>query len=245
MSGRRILLDAGNTRLKWAVVEDGHWHATGRSDYSDWSALTAQLKADPRCFVASVASLEHERQLAALLEAAGLTPAWLRAEARFGDVKNTYSNPHQLGADRWMGLIAARQRIADEAVLVVSVGTAMTVDALSADGTFLGGVIVPGVHLMQQALRQGTARIDEVGGAWQAFPNTTAAAVQSGIVAALCGAIAQQHARLAEVAGMTPRCLLTGGDAEKVLSHLRIPAEHVPALVLEGIDCVARGTAAS
>jgi type III pantothenate kinase len=159
-------------------------------------------------------------------------------------VKNTYSNPHQLGADRWMGLIAARQRT-DEAVLVVSVGTAMTVDALSVDGTFLGGVIVPGVHLMQQALRQGTARIDEAVGAWQAFPNATAAAVQSGIVAALCGAIAQQHARLAEVAGMVPRCLLTGGDAEKVLSHLRISAEHVPELVLEGIDCVARGTAAS
>ncbi|WP_018508459.1 type III pantothenate kinase [Thiobacillus thioparus] len=244
MSGRRILLDAGNTRLKWAVVEDGHWHATGRSDYSDWSALTAQLKADTHCFVASVASLEHERQLAALLEVAGLTPAWLRAETRFGDVKNTYSNPHQLGADRWMGLIAARQRT-DEAVLVVSVGTAMTVDALSVDGTFLGGVIVPGVHLMQQALRQGTSRIDEVVGAWQAFPNATAPAVQSGIVAALCGAIAQQHARLAEVAGMVPRCLLTGGDAEKVLSHLRISAEHVPELVLEGIDCVARGTAAS
>lgn len=243
MNERRLLLDAGNSRLKWAVVEDGHWHATGRSDYSDWSALTAQLKADTRCFIASVASLEHERQLAALLEAAGLTPTWLRAETRFGDVKNTYSNPQQLGADRWMGLVAARQRT-DEAVLVVSVGTAMTVDALSADGTFLGGVIVPGVHLMQQALRQGTARIDAVEGAWQAFPNATAAAVQSGIVAALCGAIAQQHARLAEVAGMAPRCLLTGGDAEKVLSHLRIPAEHVPALVLEGIDCVARGTAA-
>ena len=243
MSGRHLLLDAGNSRLKWAVVEDGHWHATGQSDYSDWSALKAQLKADTHCFVASVASPEHERQLAVLLEAAGLTPAWLRAETRFGDVKNTYSNPHQLGADRWMGLIAARQRT-DEAVLVVSVGTAMTVDALSGDGTFLGGVIVPGVHLMQQALRQGTARVDEVVGAWQAFPTATADAVQSGIVAALCGAIAQQHARLTEVAGMAPRCLLTGGDAEKVLSHLRIPAEHVPTLVLEGIDCVARGTAA-
>lgn len=71
MSGRRLLLDAGNSRLKWAVVEDGHWHATGQSDYSDWSALTAQLKAGTRCFVASVANPEHERQLAVLLEAAG------------------------------------------------------------------------------------------------------------------------------------------------------------------------------
>src|SRR3569833_2847026 len=100
MSGRHLLLDAGNSRLKWAVVEDGHWHATGQSDYSDWSVLKAQLKADTRCFVASVASPEHERQLAVLLEAARLTPARLRAETRFGDVKISYSIPYLLGADR-------------------------------------------------------------------------------------------------------------------------------------------------
>ena len=240
MSGRRILLDAGNTSLKWAVVEDGHWHATGRSDYVDWSALTAQLSAGADCFIASVASAVHEQQLAALLDAAGITPTWLTAEAGFRDVKNTYLDPNQLGVDRWMALIAARQRTGD-AVLVVSVGTAMTVDALSDTGTFLGGVIVPGVRLMQQALQQGAARVGDTRGDWQAFPRRTADAVQSGIVAALCGAIAQQQVRLAEATGTAPRCLLTGGDAEKVLSHLRIPAEHVPALVLEGVDHVARG----
>jgi type III pantothenate kinase len=67
--------------------------------------------------------------------------------------------------------------------------------------------------------------------------------VQSGIVAALCGAIERQHARLAKAAGVTPRCLLTGGDAEMLLPHLNRPAERVPALVLEGMDCVARGGA--
>lgn len=244
MSGHRVLLDAGNTRLKWAVVENGHWHATGLSGYADWSALRAQLKAGTDCFIASVADAAHERELAAFMEAMGLAPSWLSAEARFGGVENTYSNPRQLGVDRWMGLIAARQRT-DEAALVVSVGTAMTVDALSAEGVFLGGAIVPGVQLMRQALRHGTARIDEVAGAWQAFPRATADAVHSGIVAALCGAIAQQHTRLAEVAGMAPRCLLTGGDAEEILPYLGMPCEHVPALVLEGIDSVARGTIAS
>jgi len=244
MSGRRVLLDAGNTRLKWAVVENGHWHATGLSDYADWSALKAELQADTACFIASVADAAHEREIAAFMETMGLVPSWLSAEARFGGVENTYSNPRQLGVDRWMGLIAARQRT-DEAALVVSVGTAMTVDALSAEGVFLGGVIVPGVQLMRQALRHGTARIDEVAGAWQAFPRATADAVHSGIVAALCGAIALQHARLAEVAGMAPRCLLTGGDAGEILPYLGMPGEHVPALGLEGIDGVARGTIAS
>ena len=244
MSRRWLLFDAGNTSLKWAVVEDGHWHASGRSDYVDWSALTAHLTADTACFIASVASGEYEQQLAARLKEAGISSTWLTAEAAFADVKNAYLNPRQLGVDRWMGLLAARQRTC-EAVLVVSVGTAMTVDALSAEGVFLGGVIVPGMHLMRQALQQGTARVEAATGDWQAFPRTTADAVQSGIVAALCGAVAQQHARLAEIAGAMPRCLLTGGDAETVLSHLRVPAEHVPALVLEGIDRVARGAITS
>lgn len=244
MSGRRLLLDAGNTRLKWAVVEDGHWHASGHGDYADWSALAAQLKGGTDCFIASVTSAVHERQIAAMLEAAGVSSTWLSAEPDFGEVKNAYLNPGQLGVDRWMALIAARQRTR-EAALVVSVGTAMTVDALSASGTFLGGVIVPGVRLMRHALQQGTARIDDAPGEWLAFPRTTADAVRSGIVAALCGTIAQQHARLAETEGTTPRCLLTGGDAEAVLSHLKVPAEHVPVLVLEGIDCVARGPVSS
>jgi len=239
MNRRRLLMDAGNSRLKWAVVEAGRWRAQGGSDYADWSALKAQLTAGTDCFIASVASPVHEQQLAALLEAAGLGATWLAAEAEFAEVKNTYLNPRQLGVDRWMGLIAARRRSRAPA-LVVSVGTAMTVDALSADGVFLGGVIVPGVSLMRQALQQGTARVADAAGHWQAFPRTTADAVQSGIVAALCGAIQLQHVCLAEVAGTAPHCLLTGGDAGGLLPHLAVPAEHVPALVLEGMDCVTK-----
>jgi len=236
---RRLLIDAGNSTLKWAVVEAGQWHAQGRSDYADWSALQAQLTSGTHCFIASVADPVREQQLAGLLDGTGIAPIWLKAEPYFADLQNTYLNPQQLGVDRWMGLIAARQRTR-EPVLVVSVGTALTVDSLSADGVFLGGVIVPGLTLMRQALLQGTAQIAEAGGRWQAFPRTTADAVLSGIVAALCGAIQLQHARLAEVAGRVPHCLLTGGDADMVVAHLGVPAEPVPALVLEGIDCVAR-----
>jgi type III pantothenate kinase len=239
MNRRRLLLDAGNSSLKWAVVEEGTWRVQGRSEYADLSSLTPQLSTGTDCFIASVASAANEQRLGALLQAADIDASWLAATGGFADLKNNYLKPEQLGVDRWMGLIAARQRTC-EPVLVVSVGTAMTVDALSAEGVFLGGVIVPGVALMRQSLQQGTARVAEATGNWQAFPRTTADAVQSGIVAALCGAILLQHARLADVAGTVPRCLLTGGDAGMVLPHLTVAAEHVPALVLEGIDCVAR-----
>ncbi|HEX7970775.1 MAG TPA: type III pantothenate kinase [Thiobacillus sp.] len=239
MSGKRWLFDAGNTRLKWAVVEGGLWREQGSTAYADLPALKTRLEAGDECYIASVARARHEKQFGALLAPFAITPVWLTAEARFAAVRNHYANPHQLGVDRWMGLIAGRQRTWS-ATVVVSAGTAMTVDALSADGVFLGGLIVPGLVLMQQALRQGTAGVAEVAGHWQAFPRTTADAVQSGIVAALCGAIQLQHARLAETAGVTPHCILTGGDADTLLPHLALPAEHVPALVLEGMDRVAR-----
>jgi len=239
MSGKRWLFDAGNTRLKWAVVEDELWREQGSADYADLSALEAKLGAGDDCYIASVARARHEKQINVLLAPFAITPTWLTTEARFSDIKNSYANPQQLGVDRWMGLIAARQRTR-MATLVVSAGTAMTVDALSADGVFLGGLIVPGVALMQLALRQGTAGVAEVVGGWQVFPRTTADAVQSGIVAALCGAIQLQHARLAEATGVTPHCFLTGGDAETLLPHLALSADHVPTLVLEGIDWVAR-----
>jgi type III pantothenate kinase len=235
---RRLLIDAGNSRLKWVVVEGGRWQMQGHCDYTEWSALTEQMTTGTRCYIASVTRSAHEQQLAALLASAGVAASWLTAEAGFSDLKNTYINPQQLGVDRWMGLIAARRRTRD-VVLVVSVGTAMTVDALSSDGVFLGGVIAPGTGLMRQALQQGTARVEVAAGQWQTFPRCTADAVESGIVAALCGAIQQQHARLAEASGRMPRCLLTGGDAGLLLPHLNISAEEVPELVLEGLDCVA------
>lgn len=238
MSRRMLLIDAGNTVLKWAAVDAGQWRVHGRSDYADWSSLKVELTAGADCFIASVADPEREATLAALLDEAGLTAVWLKAEAGFGDLENRYREPLQLGVDRWMGLISARERTRD-AVLVVSAGTALTIDALSADGVFLGGVIVPGFKLMQQALQQGTARVAEVAGEVQTFPRATADAVHSGILAALCGAIRQQYAQLAEAIGSPPHCLLTGGDAAMLLPHLNLPAELAPALVLEGIHRVA------
>lgn len=239
MSARRLLLDAGNTRLKWAVVQDGQWCERGNAGYADLAGLLQALSPGMACAIASVACEQHKHQINALLASLDITPAWLKSEGQFADVRNTYSDPQQLGVDRWMGLIAARQR-SQAPTLVVSAGTAMTVDALSADGVFLGGLIVPGWVMMQQALRQGTARVAEVDGIWQAFPQTTADAVQGGIVAALCGAIQTQHARLAETSGVMPHCYLTGGDAVLLLPHLALSAEYAPALVLEGIECVSR-----
>ncbi len=238
MAIRQLLLDAGNSRLKWVVVADGKWGEPGSAAYSDLSALSRILQPDLACHIASVAGEQHERQIAELLQSCAIPPVWLTAEARFSDVVNGYDHPRQLGVDRWMAAIAARRRN-PATVLVVSVGTAMTVDAVSAQGRFLGGLIVPGPALMRQALSEGTARVEDMAGTWQAFPRATADAVESGVVAALCGAIQIQHAHLTEYSAETPACLLTGGGAGQLLPHLPLTVEHVPNLVLEGIARVA------
>ena len=239
MNSRRLLLDAGNTRLKWAVVEDGKWLAQGSAPYSDLSALTQVLEQHAACYVASVVRAQHEEQITALLAPYSISLVWLTTESTCADVSNTYLNPRQLGVDRWMGLLASRQR-SHAATLVVSVGTAMTVDALSAEGEFLGGLIVPGVAMMQRSLQQGTAHVAEVSGVCQIFPRSTADAVQSGIIAALCGAIQRQFTYLTEAAGKPPRVILTGGDAETLLPFLDLQVELAPLLVLEGMERVTR-----
>lgn len=235
---RRVLLDAGNSSVKWAQAEGDRWLAQGRCGYDDLAGLQAQLTAATCCFVACVAGAPDRARLARMLAAAGCATRWLASEARRGDLVNGYTLPEQLGVDRWMGLVAAR-RHTREAVLVVSAGTALTVDALAATGEFLGGLIVPGRALMRAALAQGTAGVAAGAGQWATFPRCTSDAVYSGVVAALCGAVRAQHERLASAAGVRPRCLLTGGDAELLLPHLGLDAELVPGLVLEGIDQMA------
>ena len=239
MKGRRLLLDAGNTRLKWAVVENSTWLAQGSAPYSDLSALTLVIEQHATCFIASVVRAQHEEQIATLLASCSISPTWLTTESTCLDVSNGYLNSRQLGVDRWMGLLASRER-SHAATLVVSVGTAMTVDALSAEGEFLGGLIVPGVVLMQRALQQGTEKVAEVSGVCQIFPRTTVDAVQSGIIAALCGAIQRQFEHLTKVAGKPPCVILTGGDAETLLPFLNMKVELAPLLVLEGMERVTR-----
>jgi len=239
----RLLIDAGNTRVKWAVVSGERWLTQGEADYDDLSMLSASLAANMRVYVAGVA---RDAQLARVRVALASIDEirWLESSARFAEVENGYAAPTQLGVDRWMNLIGAWQRT-HGATLVVSAGTALTVDALNDAGRFIGGLIAPGRGLMRAALRQGTAHVDAPDGVCRDFPTDTADAVESGITAALCGAVQAQYARLAACCtGNAPRCLVTGGDAARLMPHLRIPAEQAPILTLEGMARVSREAAA-
>jgi type III pantothenate kinase len=119
-------------------------------------------------------------------------------------------------------------------VVVVNAGTAVTVDALDAEGVFRGGVILPGLRLMLQALAEHTAGLKMAPGTYQDFPTNTGDALYSGAMQAIAGAIGEMRARLASDAGPA-KCLLAGGAAKEIAPHLGDGVEVVDSLVLEGV----------
>ena len=169
----------------------------------------------------------------------GIAPEFIRAQPQAYGVTNRYTEPTRLGADRWAALVGARHHYAG-ACCVVNGGTAVTVDALDANGIFLGGAILPGLALARAALAQGTAMLDVVSDspAPSVFPLNTAEAIASGALYAAVGGIEALFTRMSQrLAGA--RCVLSGGDAEAIAAALSIRVTVDVALVLKGLRVIA------
>lgn len=227
-----LCLDAGNTRLKWGLHDGNGWVATGAVAHGEIAALAAQLPQPPQrvraCNVAGPAVAAAIETLAAGLAA---PLAWFRSSAAAGGVANGYDNPARLGADRWAALLGARALHAGPA-LVVMAGTATTVDVLTADGRFAGGLILPGLDLMRRSLACNTADLPEARGAYRDCPTNTDDAIVGGALHATLGAIERMARRLP---GAEFLVLLSGGAAEALAPHLELPLRRVDNLVLEGL----------
>jgi type III pantothenate kinase len=156
-------------------------------------------------------------------------------------VTNGYRDEGELGTDRWAALVAAHNAGAANQ-LVVNAGTALTVDALDAEGCFLGGLIVPGPALMRRSLGAGTAQLKRTEGMFDPFPRSTADAITSGAIQAAAGAIERTMAAMAR-AGLAPqRLVLSGGAAGELAPHLPMPPTVNDNLVLDGIALIARAS---
>jgi type III pantothenate kinase len=164
-----------------------------------------------------------------------------RSQAQQLGVTNGYRDARQLGSDRWAALVAAHA--ADKGdKLVVNAGTALTIDALTADGHFLGGLIVPGPALMRRSLDRGTAGLRLTEGDFREFPTSTSEAITSGSVQACVGAIERMRGLMAARGHSTVRVLLSGGAAGELASHLPLPHGIHENLVLDGLVLIARNT---
>jgi type III pantothenate kinase len=235
----KLLLDAGNTRVKWALVNDGAWIAEGAVEHASAHTLTAALAAYPPLTAAlgvNVAGEALGRDLQACVATRGTSLQWLHASASLCGVTNLYEDPTQLGTDRWAALIGARAAHPGPC-LVVSAGTATTVDLLDAHGHFQGGLILPGEQLMRQSLARDTARLPLADGEPRDPPRNTVDAIVTGCLYAQAGAIERMFARIAS--SPNALCLLAGGNAARIAPLLAIPLRRIDNLVLHGLAVVA------
>ncbi|MDP3482615.1 MAG: type III pantothenate kinase [Sulfuricella sp.] len=236
-----LAVDAGNTRIKWGLHDGNSWVSQGWIATADVAGLGDAWKclAVPERIVASnVAGPQVVLQIEEACKGWSAKMQWVVAVESQCGVSNGYDIPSQLGSDRWAALIAARA-IAPEGCVVINAGTAMTVDALTADGVFLGGLIVPGLATMLRALAENTAAIGEGGGHYRDIPRNTPDAVYSGALSAMVGAVWHMNALLAGEIKRAPTCLLSGGDAQLLLPLLSGKTRMVDNLVLDGLIRIA------
>ncbi len=243
-----LAIDIGNTRLKWALYASPQPGAVVLAHGAvflenieqlcdgDWKALPA-----PHSVLGcNVAGDAVRRRVEEQLELWDITPRWVVSGASGGGVINGYDHPARLGADRFIAHIGARWHVLHRGVpracLVVMIGTAVTVDAIDAEGHFLGGLILPGHGIMLRALEGGTAGLRVPTGEVREFPTNTSDALTSGGNYAITGAIERMHRHLKQRAGHEPLTLMTGGAGWKVSPALDIvDHELIEPLLFDGL----------
>ena len=246
-----LVLDVGNSRMKWGLHGLRGWMAAGVTPNTDIGTLALRdwqnLPRPVRVVGVNVAGEAARVRLEAQIARWRLVPQWLSSTAEACGVVNGYRTPSQLGADRWASLVAARQRtLADDPVspaIVVNAGTAVTIDALTSDGRFLGGLIVPGLRLMLRVLAENTAALKMSPGTFRPFPDNTPDALYSGAMQAVTGAIELMRLRL-DTEERAARCFIAGGAAQEIAPYLTGSVEVVDNLVLEGVLALANASGA-
>ena len=244
-----LLVDAGNSRIKWMLWTAGRAGETGALSTRAFRDGEATLPESgyQHCIASNVAGESVADRLrqgpGALAEL-----QFVQTAAEQGGVVNAYDEPGRLGVDRWVALLGARAEF-DSACLVVDAGTAVTLDALAADGRHLGGQILPGAPLMMSALADGTSDLPDIAAspgnapvAADVFATHTDDAIRRGAWTAVVGAIEHAHRCLQAREGAA-RLVLTGGDAPRMLEAIAVPVDHRPDLVLHGLGTILESAA--
>jgi type III pantothenate kinase len=236
-----LAIDAGNSRVKWGWHDGRAWSSLSTVSLIEFAAanhdinpFAATHENPARIVVSTVAGDGAHQLIVNWTRIFDAEPFWLTGEAARCGVTSRYERPGQLGADRWAALVAARALHAGPC-LVVNAGTATTADLLSAEGEFLGGLILPGVDLMRFVLHEHTGRLPLEEGRFVAMPRNTVDAIESGCRHAQAGAVERMYRQ----AGAGAACLVSGGAGRALIERLELPCRYVENLVLEGLARIA------
>ena len=242
-----LAIDVGNTRLKWALYDQANptsqllAHGAeflenidrlSEGAWAPWHHIDRMLG----CVVAGDAI---KRRVQEQMDIWDFSPQWVVPSAQEAGLTNGYDHPSRLGADRWVAMIGARHRMLAAGparpLVVVMVGTAVTVDAIDENGRFLGGLILPGHGIMLRALESGTAGLHVPTGDVRPFPTNTSDALTSGGTYAIAGACERMVQHLRDHTGQEPACIMTGGAGWKMAPSMSLKFELVDNLIFDGL----------
>jgi type III pantothenate kinase len=248
-----LAIDIGNTRLKWALYGEclpgAPMLAQGAEFLEQIDTLAegpwAELDAPARMLGCTVAADAVRRRAEAQLEEVwDLSPQWVYATAAEAGLVNGYDQPARLGADRWVAMVGARHRMLAggqaRPMVVVMIGTAVTVEAVDASGRFLGGFILPGHGIMLRALEQGTAGLHVPTGEVCEFPTNTSDGLTSGGTYAIAGAVERMVQHVRSHCRAEPACFITGGAGWKMAPHMSVHFDLIESLIFDGLLVIAQ-----
>lgn len=244
-----LLIDIGNTRVKWARLDQGRIGEQSAAAHENWTRddfVQQVLGSGPRVERVFIGNVSGKRMgdlaQAAISHAWQIEPCFLHSPTEQAGIRNAYPEPAKLGVDRWLAMLGGRA-LEPRPLCVVSVGTAMTIDGLDANGQHLGGVIVPGPDLMVSSLLKNTSDIAQRAAGGQArdelFADNTLGAIQQGAVQALAALVERTLETLRKQLGEAPVLLLTGGGSSRIQAAIHSPGREIPDLVLRGLAVVA------
>jgi type III pantothenate kinase len=236
-----LLIDQGNTRLKWVLARNGEIDeiSAGQGDFAAFKRACrheAFVEPDTVLF-SSVAGSEDTQALAGFCESRwGLDSQMLVSTEQRGGVINAYRDPETLGVDRWLAIVGAVARYG-KPLVIWDLGTATTLDAVDETGQHLGGMICPGPATMLDSLGRDTelqvpAKLENA----RVIPgSSTADCISNGVFAAQLGALNQFLRKVSEEMHREPRLVVTGGAATSIVPMLDFEFTHDPWLVFRGM----------
>jgi type III pantothenate kinase len=232
-----LLVDLGNSRIKWAKLEGSVLSPSAAAvhrgeDMADvldrgWGTQEAPALVQGASVVGAPLRAAVEDWI---VRRWSCPIKWVVSQAEALGVTNGYREPARLGVDRWLALLGAWRRSQTPAC-VVDCGSAVTIDILDTEGRHQGGWIAPGLHMMRNALRQGTDLPIVEGEGDGELGRDTESAIRNGTLQAVRGLIEQGMLH----APASARLLITGGNAAELSQQLNRPNELCPDLVLEGL----------
>ena len=242
-----LLIDIGNSRIKWALATDGELIGPGQAlAHTDYQALfTAWVALEPAPQAVRCVSVAADSRLKAIdawvAEHWGIALDRVRTPAAASQAGLTlaYPQPEQLGADRWLAMRGAQHR-GQLPAIIIDAGSAITVDQVDGQGQHYGGLILAGLAAQHAGLQTMTPRLPSlISGAMNEPPpllaTNTADALASGAINGTAAALDQLVTRLAGESVPIPKILMTGGDAPTLAAAMHTPTKHYPDLVLEGL----------